>query len=129
MEFLKLLLNSGHRGSYSYEDASSIGMCVLANFFSSDVYEDSNGYKEWALDERFDSANSNATCLEKVPDGIYLFDGTEGISEQSRANGIKVSLPQFLQLMDDWNEKVWKRKPKEVIIKHENDRFIIETHN
>jgi hypothetical protein len=104
-------------------------MTILGRFLASDVCEDAVGFKKWALDERMDFTSSNATCLEKVASGIYLFDGTEEISERSRAHGITVSLHQFLQLMDDWDENVWKTKPKEVMIKHENDQFVFETKN
>jgi hypothetical protein len=38
-----------------------------------------------------------------------------------------MSRQQFAQLFDDWQEKVCKYRPKEVIIKHENDQFTIET--
>jgi hypothetical protein len=34
---------------------------------------------------------------------------------------------QFVQLLDDWQEKVCKPMPTEVIIKYENNQFIIET--
>jgi hypothetical protein len=40
-----------------------------------------------------------------------------------------MSRDQFIKLLDDWQEKVCKLKPKEVIIKHENDEFVIETKN
>lgn len=128
MEFFKLLLNP-HHGYYSYKEASSIGMCILANFFSSDVTDDAVGFKEWALDERYDFTSSNATCLEKEPNSIRVFDGTEKVSAKTRANGITIPLDQFIQLLDDWDNKVWKNKPKEVIVKQENGQFFIETMN
>jgi hypothetical protein len=34
---------------------------------------------------------------------------------------------QLIQLLDDWQEKVCKLKPKEVLIKFENGEFSIET--
>lgn len=34
---------------------------------------------------------------------------------------------QFAQLFDEWQEKVCQHKPKEVVIKHVNDQFFIET--
>ena len=34
---------------------------------------------------------------------------------------------QFIKLLTDWEEKVIKKKPKEVTIKYENDQFVFET--
>jgi hypothetical protein len=34
---------------------------------------------------------------------------------------------QFVQLLDDWQEKVCKRKPKEVTITYDGNQFTIET--
>ena len=36
---------------------------------------------------------------------------------------------QFIKLLDDWEEKVYKLNPKEVTITYENDEFTIETKN
>lgn len=33
---------------------------------------------------------------------------------------------QFIKLFDEWLEKVCKKKPKEVMIIHDNDEFRIE---
>ena len=40
-----------------------------------------------------------------------------------------MTLSQYVQLLDEWENKICKEMPKEVIIKHENDQFIIETKN
>jgi hypothetical protein len=43
--------------------------------------------------------------------------------------GLKMSRFQFVKLLDEWQEKVCRHQPKEVIIKHENGEFFIETKN
>jgi hypothetical protein len=42
---------------------------------------------------------------------------------------IKVTMlrSQLVQLLGEWRDKVCKKAPKEVIIKHENGEFWIET--
>jgi hypothetical protein len=42
---------------------------------------------------------------------------------------LKLTRQQFVDIIAEWYEKVCKHKPKEVIIKHENDHFFIETKN
>jgi hypothetical protein len=53
---------------------------------------------------------------------------TDMYSEETVPTEFKISQQQFVQLLDDWQERVCKPyKPQEVIIKYENDQFIIET--
>jgi|SRR5579862_2524739 len=119
---------------YSYQDASNIGMCILGRFLLSDVRCYSPTFREWAAADK-DMPGSgfthyvggNATELEEEDNHVYLFDGTEPMTEEIRANGFRVPRAQFIQLLDDWKEKVCEKKPKEVVIKHENGQFIIET--
>jgi len=40
-----------------------------------------------------------------------------------------MSRTQFIKLLDDWQKKVCKHKPKEVMITFENNQFNIETKN
>ncbi len=40
---------------------------------------------------------------------------------------VQMTIKQFVQLLDDWENKVCKLRPKEVIIKYEDGEFIIET--
>ena len=70
--------------------------------------------------------SSNITRLEKNGDYIFL---TDPYIEKELSTELKMSRQQFVKLFDEWIEKVCKLKPKEVIIKYENDEFIIETKN
>ena len=64
--------------------------------------------------------------MDKEGDFVYLADQ---YSEEDDPTELKISIKQFMQLLDDWQEKVCKHRPKTVIIKHENDKFTIETND
>jgi hypothetical protein len=130
MEFIKLTIsNTGH---YCYKAASNIAMNILGNFLSSDFGCSKQSYmrptyQDWALDDSIGmGVSGNITFLEK--EGTYIFL-TDQYSEENNPTELKISRQQFVQLLDDWQEKVCITKPKEVIIRHENDQFIIETSN
>lgn len=127
MEFVKYIRVSylDHK-YYNYEDASSIIMCILGRFLFSDVGSDISFYKEWLLDNKYNSTGGNITELDRVGNYILLSDA---YSEEDVPTKAKMTSAQFLKLLTTWEEKVLKLKPKEVIIKHENDEFIIETKN
>jgi len=133
MEFIKLIYSNR---SYCYKDASSIPMNILGRFLYSDIgCGEGEFFKSWALANKDDPASkftyhigANATLLEEEDDGyIYLYDTTERFSEKTWKQYLKISRHQFVHLIDEWREKVCKAKPKEVMIKYENDQFIIET--
>ena len=48
-------------------------------------------------------------------------------AESKKPTYVKMTGQQFIQLCDEWEEKVCKHRPEEVTIKHESDRFFIET--
>lgn len=128
MDFVKLGLSP--HGSYSYVDASSIAMNILGAFFCT-IGCHKSMYKEWALADKSDSlgkigysCGANIIFLEEEDNDIYLSDN---YSEEDVPTRLKMSREQFVQLLDEWQEKVCKHKPKEVIIKHINDQFLIET--
>lgn len=124
MEFAKLSLNN--RGYYSYQDASNVEMNILATFLTDDIRcSGRTFFKDWLLsNENAWAVSGNATVLEKEGDYIYM---TEEYSVEEELTEFKIGIQQLVKLIDDWNEKVCKLKPKEVIIKHENGEFIIET--
>lgn len=134
MEFIHLIISANER--YTYKAASNIAMNILGDFFTTDVWcFGGQSFKDWALANKEDLASqftyhigANATFLEEEDDGyIYLHDANEWDTEKRKSQYLKISRHQFVQLIDAWQEKVCKAKPKEVIIKHENDQFIIET--
>lgn len=124
MENIKFFLNESY-GNYSFKDASNIQMCILGNFLGSDVYRPLSFIK-WASENTLDSACGNLTALEKENGHILL---TDIYSEEKNPTILKMTHEQFVQILMDWEEKVLKIKPKEVIIKYENNQFIMETKN
>lgn len=135
MEFIHLIISVNQR--YRYKAASNVAMNILGNFFTTDVWcFGERSFKDWALANKEDPTGqftyhigANATLLEEDDDCIYLYDATEWNAEKRKSQYLKISRHQFVQLLDDWQEKVCKIKPQEVIIKYENDQFIIETSN
>jgi hypothetical protein len=109
---------------YEYDDASNIGMCILGRFLTSDIGCYRPTFREWATKEHWKGASGNITMVEKEAGFIYLSDL---YSEEKSPTEVKMTIEQFVQLLDDWRDKVCQVRPKEVIIKYENDQFVIET--
>jgi hypothetical protein len=132
MNFVTLTLSQC--GTYSYQESSSIEMDSLG-FFLCDIGCRHSIYREWALADKTDPYNkfgygcgTNTTSLEEDDNGnIHIVDAIGDDDEYYIPGRIIVTRQQFVQLLDDWEEKVCKIKPKEVIIKHDNDQFSIET--
>ena len=127
MNFVKLNLTE-NGWSYLYQDASNIEMGILGIFLTDDVGSSGRGvsiYKEWTLDDSQSWAVSgNFSVLDKEGDYMFLADQC---SQEEDPTELKISRQQFVKLLDDWQEKVCKTKPSNVIIKHENDEYSIET--
>lgn len=128
MDFIKLTLSPD--GHYQYKEASNIAMNIVGNFFSSDVRTGKQRYptfKDWALDDSFGmGTGGNITFLEKEGDYVYL---TDAYSLEDVPTEVKMTRAQFARLFDEWQAKVCAALPKEVIIKYEEDHFLIETRN
>lgn len=128
MSFIKIKLDPSY-GDYSYQNGSGIKMDILGIFLSSDVscklYQSYPSWQEWALNDKLGMGTSgNITILEKEGDYIFLSDMC---SQEEDPTELKMSRRQFVQLLDEWQEKVCKKLPKEVTITYENDKYIIET--
>jgi hypothetical protein len=130
MQIIKFNLDRSY-GDYSYHEGSNAEMNILGMFLSSIGCRHSI-YREWALADKTDPC-SKFSCgcgveevsLEEEDDGlIYISDLC---SEETIPSRLKMTKQQFVQLLDDWREKVCKCKPQEVIIKYDNDQFTIET--
>jgi hypothetical protein len=126
MSFVKLGLNQN--GNYSHKDSSEDGMYILSFFLTDDVGPHITSFMEWGLTNKWenDETSGNCTLLQKENDHILLSDL---YSEEDVPTKLKLSKEQYRQILTDWEEKVLKLKPKEVIIKYENGEFIIETKN
>lgn len=123
MEFAKLIYDGEY---YSYRGSSNLKMDILGLFFRCELRYGISSYKDWVFDDASISACGNITALEKVDGHIYMSDL---LSEEKDPTELIMTIEQFVQLLDDWDNKVCKLRPKEVLIKYENDQFIIETRN
>jgi hypothetical protein len=137
MNFFKLVYeewksNGVMHGSYSYRGASDLKMDIIGRFLVSDVRCNNTHFRAWSLADKEDvngiysyNIGGNVTDLEEENNEILMRDS---YSEEEIPTVVKMSRKQFVQLLDDWNEKVCKVKPKEVVIKYENGEYSIETH-
>lgn len=121
MNFVKLIYE---RGSYSCKKGSNLKMDILGFFLSSDVRCYWPSFKKWALNDFETRTSSNVTFLRKNNGKTFLSDL---YSEEPEPIELEMTIQQFVQLLDDWETKVCKKKPKEVLIKHEDGQFTIET--
>jgi len=141
MDSIKFILDRNY-GDYSSQGSSSIEMSVL-DMFLSDAGCPKNGYsifRDWAAADKNDphsrfahTCSTNTVLLDEDDNGIDVhlidFTGNDPDDPHYIPASITMTREQFIQLLDDWQEKVCKHMPKEVIIKRENGRFFIETKN
>jgi hypothetical protein len=133
MNFVKLKLNNNN---YSYAGSSSIKMDILGLFLSSDVQcFGVSGFKKWALANKLNKNSEygltyggNVTNLEEEGIYIYLSSGLP-LEKDEKLVELKMPKEQFIKLLDEWEEKACKAKPKEVTITEKNGEFIFETKN
>lgn len=124
MEFTKLLLSPNH-DIYLFRGASNEEMGIFGLFLTDEVVNDVSYYKEWFFDDKKKCIDGNIISLDKEDNYILL---ENMYSNEEIPTILKMTRQQFLKVLDDW-EEIIKLKPKEVIIKHENDEFVIETKN
>lgn len=131
MNFVKLTISQ--HGSYWYADASDIKMTILGNFFMADIRcSEVKFFRDWAVADKNDptskfchTVGGNITFLEEEDDGYIYF--TDCSSSERRPPELKMPREQLIKILDEWQNKVCEKMPKEVIIMHENQEFWIET--
>jgi hypothetical protein len=137
MDSVKFVLSQGY-GYYSYQEASNVEMNTLGMFLSNMGCDQQRPtFKDWALANKnipgtgfTHTIGTNATFLEEDDNGnIHLVDDTGSDPDDIYYIPARIIMTreQFIKLLDDWQEKVCKRKPREVIIKYTDDKFTIET--
>ena len=52
---------------------------------------------------------------------------TDIYSEYKIPTVLRMKQEQFVHILNEWEERVCKLRPKEVVIKYENGEFIMET--
>jgi hypothetical protein len=122
MQFVELTISSTKR--YTYKAASNIEMNILGDFLASDVGYRSASFKQWASDNTSQNANGSLTALEKDNNYIIL---TDIFAEEGSPAALKITLEQYVKILNDWETQVCKLQPTEIIIKQENNEFIIES--
>jgi hypothetical protein len=124
MEFAKLELTR-EWNSYTCTEVSNIKMGIVGTLLSVDIRCDTLLYKQTIADDTCRGFCGEFIFVEKENEYVLL---SKLCSGKAVPTELKMTRHQFIQLLDDWQEKVCKpRKSQEVIIKYENDHFIIET--
>lgn len=128
MEHLELSYDGRH---YNYKYSTNVEMEILGFFLSRGAWLDVALFKEWAIANKEDPQSkfsygigANITYLEE--DEGYIFVQDTACKEKNPLR-LKMFKSQFIQLLDDWDEKVCKKRPQVVLIKHENGQFIMDT--
>jgi hypothetical protein len=123
VKYAKLELNVVWK-NYTCTEASDTEMLIVGNMLADDVRDNTFSYKQTLADNTLRGQGGNFTFMAKKKGCVVL---TDLYSEEAEPIEFKISQQAFIQLLDDWQEKVYKHMPKEVIIKYENNQFIIET--
>jgi hypothetical protein len=123
MKYTKLSLNSAWN-NYTCTEASDVEMTILGNLLADDVRDNVLSYKQTLNDDKLRGQGGNFTFLKKSNGYVLLSDL---YSEAAEPIEFKISQQAFIQLLDDWQEKVCKHMPREVLIKEEDGAFTIET--
>ena len=121
MEYAKFLLEGRH---YLCTKASNTKMGILGTLFATDVRCNTYSYKQMLINTTLRGQGGNLTSVDKDGDHILVIDL---YSEEAVPTKFKILKKNFIQLLDDWREKVCKRKPKEVTITYDGNQFAIET--
>ena len=113
---------------------SSVEMCNLGVFLTDDVAENASSFKEWLTDDNDLCTCSNATALEKDNGFILIKDL---YSEEEVPTQLKLTYNQFLQILNDWEEKVQSfgykkydelmKRPTEVGISDNDDWIVMQS--
>ena len=123
MEFVQLELSP--YGSHFYKNASNEKMAILGLFLTSNVGYYPSSFKEWGINDDWgDETNGNSIALKKENNYILLSDL---YSEEKIPTVLEMTRQQYVQIITDWEEKVCKLMPKDVIITYDNDEFVIKT--
>ena len=122
MDYVKIKID--RFGHYAPFEIHSEDLGLLGSFLTSDVRcLNYLFYKNWALDENAFLSGGNYSSLEKE-DGFILI-GCEFSEEPDRGPYFKLSIEEFVKILDQW-EEFCKTKPKEILITRENDVIKME---
>ena len=129
MNFVKMHKHPFLHELYTIYDTSNQSMYILGSFFS-DIGNRQDliyFFENWPFDENeSDCINTNATCIEKEDRLIYLTSSIPGDDGYDNT-ALIMTYQQFSELMHNWQEKVCKSKPEEIMITYDNNQFNLET--
>ena len=120
MDFAKFVYDNGR---YRYVDGSNLKMDILGGFLATDVGSIGSSFKEFAFNEWETETASNITFLRKENGKILLSDL---YSEEDVPTELAMTLSQYVQFLDEWENEICKKMPKEVVIKCDGYSFTIE---
>lgn len=123
MKYAKLEFNAAWN-TYTCTEASDADMLILGNMLADDVRNNALSYKQTLADDTLHGQSGNFVSMIKENGYVILSDL---YSEEAAPTEFRIPRYLFERLLDDWQEKVCKRKPRELIIKHIDDKFTIET--
>ncbi len=123
MKYTKLELNAAW-DSYTCTEVSDAELLILGNMFADDVRDNAFSYKQTLADDTLRGQSGNFVSMIKENGDVVLRDL---YSEMAVPVEFKVTHHAFMQLLNDWQNKVCRPKPKEVLIKYDGSNFIIET--
>lgn len=118
-----------HNKVYCSQESSDIKMCILSHFLTDDVSCSSiESYIGLAYDPEFRGGCANATCMEKENGYVSICLEVDVREEEDQANAIwlKLTIEQYINILENWRDKVCKERPSEVIIRYENDKFAFD---
>lgn len=122
-KYTKLKLNPAWN-IYTCIEASDKEMTILGNMLADDVRDNALSYKQTISDHKLRGQGGNFTFMEKENGYVLISDL---YAEEPIPTEFKISQQSFIHLLDEWQDKVYKSKPQDVIITYNDDRFNIET--
>ena len=98
---------------------------LLGTFLAVDV-KCHEAFRTYFHDETCSTIAGNSTYLEKEKTNIIIHDM---YPNEIEGYPIKIVIPKdtFATILNVWLDDICKRKPNQVIIKYENEQFIIES--
>lgn len=116
------------KDSYKYKSADTIEIERLVFLLATDVsYYNHNFFKKWALEDSDEvTSGGNISYLYKEND--FVFIGDLYSEEEDGGPFLKMSVENFVKILDQWDE-LYKTKPKEILIIQEDDVVRLEGKN
>jgi len=120
MIFIRLRFREG---TYGLAESHDKKLNKLAFFFTDDVRSHVASFKSWLLNPLLDYTASNYSFLEKEGDTVII--GDQYAVGDPYEYCLELPISDLIQLLDQW-DTLYKRKPKEIIIKCENGKIVLE---